>query len=66
MARAWPARAWPRTGLEGGRRRFFHEFSGWIVFLFAFVMILVIQKFIVKVAPKPAQALSPSASAAAV
>ena len=45
---------------------FFHEFSGWIVFLFAFVMILAIQKFIVKVAPKPAEALRPSPSAAAV
>ena len=45
---------------------FFHEFSGWIVFLFAFVMILAIQKFIVKVAPKPAEVLRPSASAAAV
>ena len=45
---------------------FFHEFSGWIVFLFAFVMILVIQKFIVKIAPKPAEALTPSASPAAV
>jgi exosortase len=45
---------------------FFHEFSGWIVFLFAFVMILAIQKFIVKVAPKPAQPLPPAANAAAV
>jgi exosortase len=32
---------------------FFHEFSGWIVFLFAFVMILIIQKTIMKFAPKP-------------
>ena len=32
---------------------FFHEFSGWIVFLFAFVMILIIQKAITKFAPKP-------------
>ena len=32
---------------------FFHEFSGWIVFLFAFVMILAIQKLIVRFAPKP-------------
>ncbi len=45
---------------------FFHEFSGWIVFLFAFVMILAIQKLIVKVAPKPAGALPPSTSPAAV
>jgi exosortase len=45
---------------------FFHEFSGWIVFLFAFVMILALQKFIVKVAPKPAEVLPPPANAAAV
>ena len=45
---------------------FFHEFSGWIVFLFAFVMILIIQKFIVKVAPKPVAGIPPSPSAAAV
>lgn len=45
---------------------FFHEFSGWIVFLFAFVMILILQKFIVKIAPKPVQTLPPPASAAAV
>jgi exosortase len=32
---------------------FFHEFSGWIVFLFAFVMILIIQKAITKFAPGP-------------
>jgi exosortase/archaeosortase family protein len=32
---------------------FFHEFSGWIVFLFAFVMILIIQRVITKLAPKP-------------
>ena len=33
---------------------FFHEFSGWIVFLFAFAMILIIQRAIAKFAPKPA------------
>ncbi len=32
---------------------FFHEFSGWIVFLFAFVMILVLQRIIAKIAPRP-------------
>jgi len=31
---------------------FFHEFSGWIVFLFAFVMILLIQRLITKLAPR--------------
>ena len=45
---------------------FFHEFSGWIVFLFAFVMILILQKFIVKLAPKPVTTVPPSATAAAV
>jgi len=32
---------------------FFHEFSGWIVFLFAFLMILLIQRLITKLAPRP-------------
>ncbi len=32
---------------------FFHEFSGWIVFIFAFIMILVIQRIILKFAPTP-------------
>lgn len=32
---------------------FFHEFSGWIVFLFAFVMILIIQRLITRLAPMP-------------
>ena len=31
---------------------FFHEFSGWIVFILAFAMLLTIQKLIVKFAPK--------------
>ena len=35
---------------------FFHEFSGWIVFLFAFAMILIIQRVIAKFAPRPASA----------
>jgi exosortase len=32
---------------------FFHEFSGWIVFVFAFIMILVLQQFITRLAPRP-------------
>lgn len=32
---------------------FFHEFSGWIVFVVAFVMILAIQRVILRLAPKP-------------
>jgi len=35
---------------------FFHEFSGFIVFIFAFAMILVIQRAIVKFAPKREEA----------
>ena len=38
---------------------FFHEFSGWIVFLFAFAMILIIQRIIAKFAPKRPGAVSP-------
>ena len=30
---------------------FFHQFSGWIVFIFAFVMILILQRLIVRFAP---------------
>jgi len=43
---------------------FFHEFSGWIVFIFAFVMILTIQRLIVKVAPQR-QPSSPAVAAGA-
>jgi exosortase len=32
---------------------FFHEFSGWVVFIVAFAMILTIQKLIVRFAPAP-------------
>jgi exosortase len=32
---------------------FFHEFSGWIVFLFAFAMILVVQRIVFWIAPGP-------------
>ena len=43
---------------------FFHEFSGWIVFIFAFVMILTIQRLIVKVGPQR-QPSSPAVAAGA-
>lgn len=43
---------------------FFHEFSGWIVFIFAFAMILAIQRLIVKVAPQPPSS-SPAVAAGA-
>ena len=36
---------------EEAAQGFRHEFSGWIVFLFAFAMILIVQWLIVKVAP---------------
>jgi exosortase len=36
---------------------FFHEFSGWIVFIVAFVMILAIQRVILRLAPKPRVAM---------
>lgn len=45
---------------------FFHEFSGWIVFLFAFAMILMIQKLILKIAPKPGPPGPPAAPHAAM
>jgi exosortase len=32
---------------------FFHEFSGWALFVVAFVMMLVVQKIILRVAPAP-------------
>jgi len=41
---------------------FFHQFSGWIVFIFAFVMILILQRLIVRFAPK-AHVTAPSAQA---
>ena len=34
---------------------FFHEFSGWALFVVAFVMMLVVQKLILRIAPAPAQ-----------
>jgi exosortase len=39
---------WGPAAAEG----FFHEFSGWIVFLVAFLMILAIQQIIVRFAPR--------------
>jgi len=43
---------------------FFHEFSGWIVFIFAFAMILVLQKLIVRFFPRPQAAQVPAHSPA--
>jgi exosortase len=36
---------------EEAAEGFFHQFSGWIVFIFAFVMILILQRLIVRFAP---------------
>jgi exosortase len=43
---------WGPAAAEG----FFHEFSGWIVFLVAFLMILAIQQAVVRFVPKVRQA----------
>jgi len=40
---------------SGAAEGFFHEFSGWIVFIVAFIMMLAIQKIVVRLAPPPAQ-----------
>jgi exosortase/archaeosortase family protein len=47
---------------------FFHQFSGWIVFIFAFVMILILQRLIVRFSPqapvtRPGAAASGAATA---
>lgn len=45
MAAHW----WGQEAAEG----FFHQFSGWIVFVFAFIMMLILQRIILKFSPKP-------------
>ena len=47
------AHTWGPAAAEG----FFHEFSGWVVFVVAFVMILGIQKVIVRFSPAPQKAV---------
>ena len=43
-----------------------HDFSGWIVFVFAFAMMLVLQRVIAWIAPRPKLPTSPvNASATA-
>ena len=49
---------------EKAAQGFLHEFSGWIVFLLAFVMILVIQRFVAKVSPKPPMTGAPAGAGA--
>jgi len=41
---------------------FFHEFSGWLVFVSAFMLMLAVQRAIVRLAPAPAQALATPAA----
>jgi exosortase len=41
---------------------FFHEFSGWALFVVAFVMMLVVQKVILRVAPAPRVSVQPIAA----
>src|SRR5436190_23581614 len=43
---------------------FFHEFSGWIIFIAAFAMMLVIQRAVLLIAPPPREAAKAAAQAA--
>jgi hypothetical protein len=46
------------AGVEG----LFHEFSGWVVFVLAFVMMLALQRLLLRLAPPPpAAAPTPTA-----
>jgi exosortase len=40
---------------------FFHEFSGWLVFVAAFILMLVVQRAIVRLAPSANETLAPAA-----
>jgi len=40
---------------------FFHEFSGWLVFVSAFMLMLAVQRAIVRLAPASETTLSPAA-----
>jgi len=52
------AHRWGPTVAEG----FFHEFSGWVVFMVAFLLMLALQQLIVRLAPAPhEQAATPVA-----
>jgi exosortase len=46
----WAAHYMGRAGVEG----LFHEFSGWVVFVVAFLMMLALQRLLLKVVPPPA------------
>ena len=42
---------------------FFHDFSGWIVFLVAFVLLMALQRIVLKLAPRLAPAGTVAAAA---
>jgi exosortase len=46
----WAAHYMGQAGVEG----LFHEFSGWVVFVVAFLMMLALQRLLLKVVPPPA------------
>jgi len=48
----------------GAAEGFYHEFAGWAIFIIAFIMMLAIQKIVVRLAPPPAG--PPPVEAAAV
>lgn len=56
MAAHW----WGPETAEG----FFHQFSGWIVFIFAFLMMLILQRIILRFSPKPAAPVGPAPAGA--
>jgi exosortase len=58
---AFAAQLYGPAAAEG----FFHEFSGWVVFIAAFVLMLVIQGVIVRVAPSPRSTAGTTSVAAA-
>jgi exosortase A len=39
---------------------FFHEFSGWVIFVVAFVLMLLIHQLIVRISPAPARRVEPA------
>ena len=46
----WAAHYMGQAGVEG----LFHEFSGWVVFVVAFLMMLALQRLLIRVVPPPA------------
>jgi exosortase len=48
----------------GAAEGFYHEFAGWAIFIIAFIMMLAIQKIVVRLAPPPASRPPVEAAAA--